>query len=78
MDVVVGGETAEGGRYVTYRFTGSALMRDATSEECDAVAGALPSGELPRASKPGDGAPAEVDWSSWKSGTLCTAQGCAD
>jgi hypothetical protein len=41
INVVVGGETVDGGRYVTYRFTGGARLRNETPQNCDAVARTL-------------------------------------
>jgi hypothetical protein len=66
LNVVVGGTTVGGGRYVTYRFTGGDV-HEATPAECSAAAQTLPKRPPPPETA------AEVtedDWSAWKNGTL--------
>jgi hypothetical protein len=77
LEVVVGGVTVEGGRYVTYRFTGTAVAGDATTQECRAVATQFHSQDPPPPPQREVIPAYEVDLSSWRSGQLCTAQGCA-
>ncbi len=78
MNVVVGGTTVGGGRYVTYRFTGTTRLQDETGATCRALARDFPAHRPAVAPKSVDRAPKAPDPSSWQSGILCTAQGCAD
>jgi hypothetical protein len=80
LNVVVGGRTSDGERYVTYRFTGSETREgESPREACDALERAYPPRTATSVAAQGKGAPAEAnDSSSWRSGRLCTAQGCAD
>jgi hypothetical protein len=78
LNAVVEGVTVDGDRHVTYRFSGTAWLQEGTNRACEELASQFHAGDpLPPAPNGAD-AGNEVDPSSWRSGKLCTPQGCAE